>query len=438
MADTVRFSLSNVSKAINRPSITIAAVLIGIGLGLMRYPFLRYLQPIGEFYLALLQMCVLPFLLATIPLAVRSALTSGMGGRVIGRLLIWLAVTLLAVSLIAILVSKVIFGLMPLDQDITNRIGTLLGATTDRMDVELALNPQLATGTTTARETGLLALVPTNIFSALTSNDILLVVVFAVIFGIGMVLTERQSEVSVFSVLRHVQTACIVMFDWFNVIAPIGIVSLIAPQVALLGPDIYAVLAPFIYAYFLTTALLVVVPILVVATVLRLKPRIALEKFLKPLAFAAATRNTLVCVPAALETMKDELRAPPQPCDLYIPIGFAVMRFGHIIHFATAALFLGYLMGRPFSGIDLVLVAIYSIMVSFATIGLSGIAGLAPMAAVLRPFGLSYELALPLMAIVDPIASMGRAMANVALNCQIPVLAAGRRSLTAAPVAASV
>jgi Na+/H+-dicarboxylate symporter len=42
---------------------------------------------------------------------------------------------------------------------------------------------------------------------------------------------------------------------------------------------------------------------------------------------------------------------------------------------------------------------------------------------VLRPFGLSYELALPLMIIADPIISMIRAVINVTLNCQISALA---------------
>ena len=39
-------------------------------------------------------------------------------------------------------------------------------------------------------------------------------------------------------------------------------------------------------------------------------------------------------------------------------------------------------------------------------------------------FGLSFELAMPLMAIVDPICAMIRGMNNVALNSHIPVLAA--------------
>jgi proton glutamate symport protein len=107
-------------------------------------------------------------------------------------------------------------------------------------------------------------------------------------------------------------------------------------------------------------------------------------------------------------------------------MGFAVIRFGNIVHFATATLFIGYLMDRPFSGLDLILVVAFSIMASFATIGIAGVAGLAPLTAVLRPFGLSYELALPLLVVVDPIAGMIRAMLNVALNMPIPVLASER------------
>jgi len=403
----------------------------------MRFSFLQYLKPVGDFYIALLQMCVLPFLLATIPLAVRSALTSGTAGKVVGRLAIWLVVTLVVVTLIAVLVPTVVFNLMPLDQATTNRIGILVGASADRVDLEFALNPLLSSKPSATGETGLLSVIPANIFSALSSNDSLRVIIFAVIFGIGMVASERRSGTSIFSALKHIQVTCVLIFYWFNVLAPIGIVALVAPQVAFLGPDIYVVLAPFAYTYLAANALLLVLPILVVSIVLRRGPRIVFAKFLKPLAFVAATRNALICAPTVLETLKEELHAPPEPCELYIPIGFAVIRFGNMIHFAGATLFIGYLLGRTFSGFDLVLVALFSIMASFATIGLSGIAGLAAMAAVLRPFGLSYELALPLMAIVDPIASMIRGMDNVALNCHIPVLAAWRELPAVSTLAAT-
>jgi Na+/H+-dicarboxylate symporter len=140
----------------------------------------------------------------------------------------------------------------------------------------------------------------------------------------------------------------------------------------------------------------------------------------------ASTRNSLICVPLALETLKNDLNVKKELCDLYVPIGIATIRFGTILYFVIATLFLGILMGRHFDVVDLVLLAIFSVGASFATLGVSGLAALAPLAIVLRPFGLSYEVAVPLMIIIDPLADMVRTMLNVAINCMIPTLA-GRR-----------
>ncbi len=43
----------------------------------------------------------------------------------------------------------------------------------------------------------------------------------------------------------------------------------------------------------------------------------------------------------------------------------------------------------------------------------------------LRPFGLPYELAFPLLVIIDPLVRMVRIMLNVAVNCMIAALAGG-------------
>jgi hypothetical protein len=67
----------------------------------------------------------------------------------------------------------------------------------------------------------------------------------------------------------------------------------------------------------------------------------------------------------------------------------------------------------------------------------SCLTALAPLAGVLRPFGLPYELAFPLLVIVDPLVHMVRIMLNVAVNCIIPALAAGRRLQKAAQLVAA-
>ena len=284
--------------------------------------------------------------------------------------------------------------------------------------------------------------VPTRVMTAISMNEVAEPYIRrravrhlekgrVVIFGAGMVQSERRSGISVFNALRHIQAVCVLIFDWFSLFIPIGIVALIAPQIAQLGPDAFAVLAPFAFAFLATSIVLIALPVFSMSLALRAKPGTVFAKLLKPLALAAATRNTLICAPTALETMTDELNAPREPSVLFIPIGFTVMRFGNMVHFIVAALFIANLTGRSFTGVELLFVAAFSFMSSFATIGVSGLPGLVPMAAVLRPFGLSYELALPLMIIADPIVSMIRAMINVALNCLIPALVLEKKRVIA-------
>ena len=74
----------------------------------------------------------------------------------------------------------------------------------------------------------------------------------------------------------------------------------------------------------------------------------------------AATRNTIVCIPLAIETMTERLRVRREPCELYIPVGFATIRFGIILYFAVATLFMGTLVGRSFGPGDVVLIAALS------------------------------------------------------------------------------
>src|SRR5512147_142871 len=101
--------LKALSRSVNRPAITLAAIALALVLGVLRLPFLEYLRPVGDFYIALLKICVLPFLLATIPLAVRSAMVSGSAPGVLRSILGWVLISLLGVALVAALVSTLFF-----------------------------------------------------------------------------------------------------------------------------------------------------------------------------------------------------------------------------------------------------------------------------------------------------------------------------------------
>jgi proton glutamate symport protein len=330
------------------------------------------------------------------------------------------------VAVAAIAISSVVFHMFAIDEDTLARIGVLVGGSSDRVDIEFALDPG-RTRTEAPAESGILTLVPKNIFASLAGNDSLKVLVFAAIFGIGMVMTERESGGSIFGALKYIQAVCILIFDWFGLLVPLGIVALIAPQVALSGPEVFTILAMFACAILLTSLLVIVGTFLIVTLWLRLPAGVVFASMLRPTMLAAATSNALVCIPTALSTMRDELKAAKESCELWIPIGLAALRFGTTMYFIVATLFMGTVMARGFDAFDLIWIALLSTAASFATLGASGLVAVAPLATVLRPFSLSYELALPLMVIVEPLANMLRTMINVVVNCAIPVLAGNSR-----------
>ena len=346
-------------------------------------------------------------------------------------LILWLLITLVAVGITSVAMTSAIFHFAAVDDRMIANIGALIGQSADNIDVEFAVDPRHTPANVPNNETGIFSVIPTNIFAALSSNDSLRVLCFALIFGVGMVLTERKSGHSIFAALQHVQAVCITIFDWFGLLMPIGIVALIAPQVALLGPEAFSVLALFAYAFLATGFLLLSAAVLFSAVSLGAPLGAVFSALLKPMMLGASTRNTLVCIPSALEALKDDLSVKRETCDLFVPVGFATVRFGTILYFIVATLFVGVLMGRSFSALDLGMVAVFSIAASFATLGLNGIAALSPLAMVLRPFGLSYEIAVPLMMVVDPIAELLRVMLNVTINCMVAAVANGRIALQA-------
>jgi proton glutamate symport protein len=419
-------SLKSLSQSVNRPWIILAAIVIALALGAMRLPFLQHLRPIGDFYIALLKICVLPFLLSTIPLAVRSAMVGGSATGTLRSLVVCLLITTAGVAAASVIVTSVIFSFASVDERTIANIGALIGQSSENMDVEFAINSHGAQADLVTGETGIFSVIPTNIFAALSANDSVRVLCFALIFGVGMVMTERESGYSIFGALRHVQAVCITIFDWFSLLVPIGIVALIAPQIARLGPDAFTVLALFAYAFVGASLLLLLVAILISSLRLRAPLGNVFAALLKPMMLGASTRNTLVCIPAALDALKDDLKVKREPCELFIPLGFATVRFGTILYFIVATLFIGALMGRSFSVLELCMVAVFSTVASFATLGLNGIAALSPLAVVLRPFGLPYEIAVPLMIVVDPIAELFRVMLNVTINCMVSAVASGR------------
>jgi Na+/H+-dicarboxylate symporter len=105
--DKSKLTIAIISRYLNKPQVTLGAIAIAIALGMSGLPLVETLRPVGELYLALLQMSVLPFLLAAIPLAMRSAIAQGAAGRMLVRVIIWLGLSIILVATVGILLSAI-------------------------------------------------------------------------------------------------------------------------------------------------------------------------------------------------------------------------------------------------------------------------------------------------------------------------------------------
>src|SRR5262249_41944867 len=152
------------------------------------------------------------------------------------------------IGMIGVLVPAVVFRLAPFDQDTIKAVGSLVGRSVGSVDLEFYLDS--SSPAASGVSSGVVALVPSNIFFALSTDDTMQVLVFAAIFGIAMAASERRTGRSFFGVLESLHDACLLIFQWLNLLVPVGFIALIAPQIARLGPKAYVMLAHFSYVFF--------------------------------------------------------------------------------------------------------------------------------------------------------------------------------------------
>ena len=84
----------------------------------------------------------------------------------------------------------------------------------------------------------------------------------------------------------------------------------------------------------------------------RAAPGAVFAALLKPMMLGASTRNTLVCIPIALEALKDNLKIRREICDLFFLLVLPPSGSDHSVFYCRDG-FMGTLMGRPFSLADL-------------------------------------------------------------------------------------
>ena len=360
--------------------------------------------PIGQIFLRLLFMLVIPLLFAALVVGI-AEMGEIRALKTIG--LRTLAYTVI-VSSIAVAISLAAVNLLRPGDGVDPAAARELLA----QGGEGAASIVAASAESEAGVNAFVAIVPNNIVSAMGANDILAVMFFALFFGIGLLLVQTARTAVLKDAIEGVFEVAMKLIGLVIQLAPIAIFCFMFNLSAQFGWDLLVKLAAFVGVVLLALGLqmFVVFP--------------ALLKFVggkNPLAFFRQTREASVMafstassnatLPTALRVAETELKLPPKISRFVLTIGATANQNGTAMFEGVTVLFLAQFFGVDLSLADQLFVMLVCILAGVGTAGVPG-GSLPVIALILAGVGVPPE-GIGLILGVDRFLDMCRTTLNV-------------------------
>jgi Na+/H+-dicarboxylate symporter len=395
-------------------------MFLGIGWGLLASNFgwvdftVDWVKPFGSIFVNLLKLVAVPLVLVTIILGISSLsdLTklTRIGSRTLGLFFF--------ISLISAFIGLVFaVSLQP---------GKHLSAE-KRDEIKLKYADDVGSrmgAAATVKDAGPLQIiediVPGNIFFASQNNrNMLQVIFFAVLFGLGVVLSPREKVQGVIGFFEGVNEVILKMVNIIMKYAPIGVFALIGALIVDMAgnnpADAIAILKVLgIFALVFIAALLAIMfglyPILVTSFT-----RFRFFAFLKALVpaqlVAFSTSSSAATLPITLECTEKNLKVRNEVAGFVLPLGITINMHGTAVHQEVSAVFIAQAFGHDLTLTQYAIIVFTSVLASMGSPAVPG-AGIIMQLIVLGAIGVEAE-GLALILAVDRPLDMLRTIPNV-------------------------
>ena len=334
----------------------------------------RYVaQPIGQVFLRLLFMLVLPLVFASLVLGV----TELGDVRHVGRVgLKTLAVTVVA-STIAVAIGVTLVNLL--------QPGAGLSPETRAQLLEGAAQRSAALPAGSGARGGLellVQMVPDNPLRAAANGDMLAVMVFALLFGIALSVVKSDGARRLLEVIQGLYDVTMTLIGWVIRLAPYGVAALLFVLAAQLGYAVIGQLARYVSVVVLALALqLVVVYSAMVKLGGGMSPRAFFKGSEEAMLTAFSTASSNATLPTALRVAETELKLPARVSRFVLTIGSTANQNGTALYEGVTVLFLAQFYGVELTLAQQVLVTFVAILGGIGTAGVP--AGSLPVVAMI-------------------------------------------------------
>lgn len=371
------------------------SMLIGLEVGYDFPEFSQGLKILSQIFLRLIKTIIAPLLFGTLVFGIAGHSSIKQVGRMAWKSILYFEI----VTTLALFIGLAAINLSGAG------IGINLPASTSPETTEVA-----------KQDLGqvLLHVFPENISKSIFDGAVLQIVVFSILFGIGLsMVSERHKK----PMLDFVESLSEVMFKFTSVImyfAPVAVGAAIAYTVGHMGLGIMLNLVKLLltlYGALIVFLLLVLLPVALIA-------KVPLKAFLRaiyePVSLAFATTSSEAALPKAMNAM-ESIGVPRKIVSFVMPMGYSFNLDGTTLYLALASVFVAQASGIHLSW-EKQLAIVFTLMLTSK--GVAGVprASLVILMGTLASFDLPVEPVFIILGI-DELMDMARTSVNVIGNC---------------------
>lgn len=386
----------------------IVAIILGVLLGQF-YPEKGInLKVLGDGFIALVKMIIAPVIFITVSTGIASMSDLKSVGRVTGKAFAYF----ITFSTLALVIGMIVANVVQPGSGLHIDPNTL-----DQKEIQDYVNASHEHTFTHF----VLDIIPKSLMSSLTGDSVLQVLFVAIMFGIGLSLTQEKSK-PVIDFLHALSHPIFKIVEILMKLAPIGAFGAMAFTVSKFGLGVLVKLAALVGTFYLTAALFVVLVLGAVAWYNRFSIFKLLRYIKDEIFLVLGTSSSESALPNVMRKL-EHAGCSKQVVGLVIPTGYSFNLDGTNIYMTMAALFIAQAMDVHLTFQQQILLLLVAMLSSKGAAGVSG-AGFITLAATLAVVPDMDVRGMVIILGVDKFMSECRALTNFIGNAVATIVVA--------------
>ena len=366
---------------------------LGIILGLIFGEKVTVIKPLGDIFLTLIKMIVVPLVFCSITSGVASIGDINKLKRIGSKTLIYFVVATMLAGIIGIVIAQLV----------QPGSGVELNMIQANSKYEAKEMPILAKT--------LLDMFPSNPIKALVDGNLMQIIVFSLFLGVSLTLLGEKGKkaIELFDIgteAMYKMTAIVMDFS------PIGVAALMACSIGEYGLKIFGPLGKFIltdYLGLLAVILLLYVPML--KFIAKIPLGYFFKKVLQIWLVTASTTSSSGTLPVTISVTKKKFGVSDELAEFILPLGATMNMNGAVVYYSAAVMFVSQIYGVTMDLSQQVLIIILATIISIGSPGIPG-GGIVMTIMLLTTMGLPMEI-VGMIAGIYRIIDMGHTTLNV-------------------------